>query len=111
MMLLWEIPPMVAGGTWTACYHLVRKLHQRGAEVTVIVPWDETMILPHPFGIEIPIVALGILVSGVIGSVYGTPVWSPYAGIAPDSNYRGWSRYGVKWRSLLVDLYWKDGHS
>jgi glycosyltransferase involved in cell wall biosynthesis len=94
LMLMWEIPPMVAGGTWTACYHLVRKLRQRGADVTVIVPWDETTILPLPFGTEIPVVPLGIAVPKEVGSVYGTPVWSPYARTARDSNFRGWSPYG-----------------
>jgi glycosyltransferase involved in cell wall biosynthesis len=93
LMLMWEIPPMVAGGTWTACYHLVRKLRQRGADVTVIVPWDQTTILARPFGTEIPVVPLGIAVPGEIGSVYGPPVWSPYARTRPDSNYRSWSPY------------------
>ena len=89
-LLMWEIPPLIAGGTWTACYHLVRNLRRRGADITVVVPWDRDAISEAPFGGEVPVVALGILApEGGQGSVYGgqPAAWSPY-GRAP-----GWSPY------------------
>ena len=62
LMLVWEIPPLVAGGTWTACYHLVRNLRRRGADVTVVVPWasDALILDPPPFGVDVPVVTLDV---------------------------------------------------
>ncbi|HTR16725.1 MAG TPA: glycosyltransferase [Acetobacteraceae bacterium] len=99
LMLMWEIPPMVAGGTWTACYHLVRNLRRRGADVTVVVPWARKTLLfdPPPFGIEVPVVTLDIEVPA--DSVSGG-AWSPYSNAAMPApytsrpNYSGWSPYG-----------------
>jgi len=31
LMLMWEMPPFVSGGGWTAAYHLVRRLRRLGA--------------------------------------------------------------------------------
>ncbi|MGZ8345708.1 MAG: glycosyltransferase [Allosphingosinicella sp.] len=104
LMLVWEMPPnYVAGGTWTACYHLVRKLRQRGANVTVVAPWRRDLIADTPFGVDVPIVGLDIVpppdqlspygaaawspYAGPVGSPYGAPSWSPYGGGA-------WSPYG-----------------
>src|SRR6185295_10501288 len=108
LMLMWEIPPFVAGGTWTACYHLVRNLRRAGADVTVVVPWAESLIVSQPFGPEVRVVPLGIVppefatpagtiyAQGIYGarvgswSTYGTaPSWSVY-GSAPT-----WSPYGA----------------
>ena len=96
LMLMWEAPPLVAGGTWTACYHLVRNLRRRGADVTVVVPWDRAALLPNPFGVDVPIVALGITPPDAAGSVYGGGAqgWSPYGG-SSISGYAGWSGYGA----------------
>jgi len=95
---LWEIPPMVAGGTWTACYHLVRNLRRRGADVTVVVPWARKDIImdPLPFGMEVPVVTLDIEVP--IEAVGGSD-WSPYRQAAVPApyarpSYTGWSPYG-----------------
>jgi glycosyltransferase involved in cell wall biosynthesis len=83
LMLMWEVPPLVAGGTWTASYHLVRNLRQRGADLTVVVPWDEPSILPSPFGCEVDVIPLGIAPPREAASPYaawGEPSpWSPYA--------------------------------
>ena len=78
LMLMWEIAPLIAGGTWTACYHLVRNLRRYGARVTVVVPWDETSILPMPFGCEVEVVPLGIRPSAgsTYGSAYDHSTWS-----------------------------------
>lgn len=115
LMLVWEMPPtFVAGGTCTACYHLVRKLHQRGAKITVVAPWRRDAMADTPFGIDVPIVGLGIVPVleespyqpawspygggggppyGGGGSPYGTaPGWSPYR--APSSGAPNWSPYG-----------------
>jgi glycosyltransferase involved in cell wall biosynthesis len=99
LMLLWEIPPMVAGGTWTACYHLVRNLRRRGADVTVVVPWKrDTLILdPPPFGVDVPIVTLEIDLPTEAVAGGG---WSPYRTAAMPAPYAaapsraGWSPYG-----------------
>ena len=88
LMLMWEIPPFVAGGTWTACYHMIRNVRRRGAKVTVVVPWDTTEILSSPFGCEVDIVALGIRLSDPSISSYESgpsrgPWWSGYASAQP----------------------------
>ena len=67
-----EMPPnFVAGGTWTACYHLVRKLRQRGANVTLVAPWRRDEIADTPFGIDVPIVGLDIVPPAQDPSPYG----------------------------------------
>lgn len=92
LMLMWEIPPMVAGGTWTACYHLVRNLRRRGAEVTVVVPWARRNLLtdPPPFGIEVPVVTLDIEAPT---DAIGRGAWSAYGEDAVPAPYGG--PYGV----------------
>jgi glycosyltransferase involved in cell wall biosynthesis len=60
LMLMWEVPPLVAGGSWTACYHLIRRLRARGADVTVVVPWRREICEEHPFAMEVDVVHLGI---------------------------------------------------
>jgi glycosyltransferase involved in cell wall biosynthesis len=123
LMLMWEIPPFVAGGTWTACYHFARNLLRRGADLTVVVPWKEAAILSAPFGSEVKIVPLGIelpdessMMASLAGarggmspyasswSPYGAPAWrtdaawSPYSSFgsaqSPYASPQGWSPYG-----------------
>lgn len=100
LMLMWEIPPLVAGGSWTACYHLVRNLRRRGADVTVVVPWNQESILDTPpFGAEVEVVALGIEPPLATPSPYGgTPPWSPYGSVygaaGPGYGAPAWSPYG-----------------
>ena len=111
LMLVWEMPPKyVAGGTWTACYHLVRKLRQRGANVTVVAPWRREDIAGLPFGIEVPIVGLDIVPvadgspdGGTAGPYGGTA--GPYGGTAgpygsgwsgPEGG-GGWSSYAERY--------------
>ncbi len=79
LMLMWEMPPLIAGGTWTACYHLVRNLRRRGADVTVVVPWrrDLLRIDRPPFGVEVPLVTLDI---DLPDDGDGSGSWSPYGG-------------------------------
>ncbi|MBG0811124.1 glycosyltransferase [Methylosinus sp. H3A] len=115
LMPMWEIPPLVVGGVWTACHNLVRRLRRMGVRVTVVVPWDRSRILPDPFGDGTPVAALGIIPPGetpTTQSPYSRtpapwstvsigPVWSNYA---PPSSYdvpsiygrsrRAWSSYG-----------------
>jgi glycosyltransferase involved in cell wall biosynthesis len=81
LMLMWEIPPLVAGGTWTACYHLVKNLRLRGTDVTVVVPWDSEHVRVNPFGSDVTVVPLGIVPPRVAVSSYGAAgfeAWSPY---------------------------------
>jgi glycosyltransferase involved in cell wall biosynthesis len=87
LMLMWEIAPLVAGGTWTACYHLVRNLRRLGADVTVVVPWEAESIDPMPFGTEVEIIALGMTPP--------VPAMGPYAA-AGDGQ---WSPYATMWAS------------
>ncbi len=99
LMLVWEIPPLVAGGTWTACYHLVRNLRRRGADVTVVVPWARHAIVldPPPFGVDVPVVTLDVELPA---AAVATSAWSPYgwlsapASYSHQSAYAGWSSYG-----------------
>jgi glycosyltransferase involved in cell wall biosynthesis len=97
LMLMWEIPPLVAGGTWTASYHMIRNLRQQGADVEVVVPWDRTLVQEQPFGREVEVTYLGIQAPLISASPYsgqsggrqpGSPysstnfdpgAWSPYA--------------------------------
>ncbi len=82
LMLMWEVAPLVAGGTWTACYHLVRNLRRLGADVTVVVPWDEDSIDLRPFGSEVEIIPLGMAAPVQFAGPYGVAgdgQWSPYA--------------------------------
>ena len=104
VMLLWEISPLVAGGTWTAAYHLVRRLRQQGADITVVVPWAESDLAAEqkPFGSEVRVVPLGISVNtlqageedlpGPYGS--GPPGYatSPYGRSTPPG-YELWNPY------------------
>lgn len=118
LMLMWEIPPFVAGGTWTASYHFVRNLLRRGADLTIVVPWNDASILTAPFGSEVKVVPMGIrlpqklvspYMSADVGayasgsgpslpygqpawSAYGPPAWSPYGPPV-------WSPYGSPARS------------
>ncbi len=84
LMLLWEIPPYVEGGSWTACYHLVRKLRQAGADITIAVPWEDSGENLSPFGVEVNLVYLGIrpprdVDQGQAHSIYGgSTQYSPY---------------------------------
>ena len=82
LMLMWEIPPLVAGGTWTASYHLVRSLRRLGANIVVVVPWSGDVIAAaaaRPFDSEVDLVPLGIVPpEAPQSSPYATPAWSPY---------------------------------
>ena len=94
LMLMWEIPPFVVGGSWTACYHIVRKLRQRGADVTVVVPWKNDYILSTPFGCDVEVVSLGMTPPGLqqteeymvhdchTGQPVGAYGYSPYGNTA-----------------------------
>lgn len=98
LMLMWEIPPMIAGGTWTACYHLVRNLRRRGADVTVVVPWSRSVVTldPAPFGVDVQVVTLEIELEDRPPGGQG---WSPYGGMSGPYGFGqgGWSPYGQAW--------------
>lgn len=122
LMLMWEVPPLVAGGTWTACYHLVRNLRRKGADITVVVPWSEDAILPNPFGSEVTVVPMGIVplrepLAPYGAGIYGSAAWSPYG--SPYQGF-GWSPYaaagGTPWWSPYGTGYasrppWQGGGS
>jgi len=96
LMLMWEIPPLVAGGTWTACYHWVRKLRLLGVNITVVVPWDNSLIMYNPFGTDVEVVSLGIKPHSGAMSPYGPTMplgqsWNSYGSSAP---FGGFSAYG-----------------
>jgi glycosyltransferase involved in cell wall biosynthesis/uncharacterized protein YjbI with pentapeptide repeats len=86
LMLSWEAPPLVAGGSWTACWHLVRSLRSHGADITVVVPWAEHLCEPRPFGTDVEVVFAGIEPS--IPTPYVTaggpfPPYLPYSAFSP----------------------------
>lgn len=110
LMLLWEMPPLVAGGTWTAAYHLLRNLKRGGAQVTVAVPWVDWALTPLPFDTDVPVVSMGIEppraptfggtapywspYAAPSWSPYAAPAWSPYGGLG-GAPYGGWGAYGM----------------
>jgi glycosyltransferase involved in cell wall biosynthesis len=60
LLLLWEFPPKVAGGIWTAAYHLVRNLRRKGADIVVLLPWAKSQIDTYEFGNEVEVVPVNI---------------------------------------------------
>jgi glycosyltransferase involved in cell wall biosynthesis len=98
LMLMWEASPLVAGGTWTACWHLVRQLRRRGARVTVVIPWLRELVDDNPFGTDVELVGLGLMPPLDRPSPYAEPAWSPYGRPAPSwSPYSqpAWSAYAA----------------
>lgn len=84
LMLVWEFPPLVAGGTWTACYHFVRRLRQIGVDITVMVPWEESAIEREAFGNDVRVISAGI-----------APPWNDASAPSGFSPYaQAWSLYG-----------------
>lgn len=59
LMLLWEFAPIIAGGVWTAAYHLLLDLRRRGVDLVVMVPWPASAIETGDFGNEVEIIAVG----------------------------------------------------
>lgn len=91
-MLTWEIDPMVAGGSWTACYHFVRNLRRRNTDLLIVAPWSADCVSPDPFGCNVPTVLLGVLQHHegppvTLGSRGGPYRQGPVRG-TPDSAYR-----------------------
>ena len=67
LMLLWEFPPFVSGGQWTAAYHLLRNLRKAGARLTVLIPSSVDILSAEVFGSEIEVIGANVLdeVSGL----------------------------------------------
>ncbi len=61
LMLLWELPPFVTGGGWTAAYHMIRSLRRQGVAVTIASPWMLTEQTRFALGHEITVVPLNVL--------------------------------------------------
>jgi hypothetical protein len=105
LMILWEFPPAVSGGGWTAAYHLIRNLRQKGCHITVLTPWKEAGG-GSPFGREVPIIH-----TDMQGEEEG-PQGSPMS----NSAYSGYSAYGhsiyavnLFTRKVMRDYqFWKD---
>jgi glycosyltransferase involved in cell wall biosynthesis/uncharacterized protein YjbI with pentapeptide repeats len=97
LMLLWEFYPLVAGGGWTAAFHLLKNMRRKGAHVIVMVPWARTDISRTVFGNEIEVVAVGST-AGLSSSSYddpsgsnNRPATSAYASTDPFSTYSVYS--------------------
>jgi glycosyltransferase involved in cell wall biosynthesis len=91
LFLSWEVPPFVAGGSWTATFHLVRKLVGHGVEVSVATPWSAGSLSSRPFEIDIPIVGLGAPMETGASVLDATSLpnrYSPYSPYAPFTPYR-----------------------
>ncbi len=83
LMLLWEFSPIISGGSWTAAYHLLKKLRARGADLIVMVPWPASAVSYYEFGNEIELIPLGKETATAREDGY-----SPYASlIAPSAPY------------------------
>jgi glycogen(starch) synthase len=59
LMLMWEFPPFVTGGGWTAASNIVSRLRRKGHAITVVVPWHSTTIDQTIFGNDVPVVGVG----------------------------------------------------
>jgi len=59
LMLMWEFPPFVSGGGWTAAYHLVKNLRKLGADIVIMVPWSASKVSPFVFGNEVELIPIG----------------------------------------------------
>lgn len=59
LILLWEFPPNVLGGTWTAAFHTIHNLRRQGANLIVMVPWLPSSVSYQEFGNEIQLIAVG----------------------------------------------------
>lgn len=128
LMLMWEVPPFVSGGAWTACHHLVRALRRHGADLTIVAPWDTDTLDELPFGVDVPVIGMGLMApqaSGPYGaatlvSAYGTArapygaaaygasgyATSGYAAASPwlRESGRAWSGYGASSGTPLLRL-------
>ena len=80
LLLAWEMPPFVAGGSWTATYHLVRRLVSSGVPVTVATPWDKALLSELPFGTEVSIECFGMSTDGATSYPGGPYPGGPYPG-------------------------------
>lgn len=78
LMMLWEFPPFVAGGAWTAAYHILRNLRRQGANLVVMVPWKRSELNLSIFGNEVEFVTLEI---------------TPPGGTSPSGGQEGMSVY------------------
>lgn len=56
LMLMWEFPPFVSGGGWTAAYHFLKNLRKKGADITVMIPLPPSLTSQFVFGNEINII-------------------------------------------------------
>jgi len=105
-ILSWEMNPMVAGGSWTACYHFVRKIKKQGANPIVVTPWERGCVDADPFNCGVETATLGVLGqnehSKLMASGYphfqhsGPYGGSPYSAYWPgiSSGYGNSSYYG-----------------
>jgi glycosyltransferase involved in cell wall biosynthesis/uncharacterized protein YjbI with pentapeptide repeats len=59
LMLMWEFPPFVSGGGWTAAFHLLKNLRRRGADLVVLVPWQAAALSAVVLGNDIEVVSAG----------------------------------------------------
>ncbi len=80
LLLAWEMPPFVAGGSWTATYHLVRKFVSSGVPVTVATPWDKALLSELPFGTDVPIECFGMSTDAATSESGGPYPGGPYPG-------------------------------
>jgi len=86
LMLLWEYPPYVSGGGWTAAFHLLKSLRSLGADVTVLIPWAEADISRTALGYEYDLLCAGIESATAANFAYGPySAYSSYKAIGTSS--------------------------
>jgi hypothetical protein len=103
-MLMWEFPPFVSGGGWTAAYHFLRNLRRRGADIVVFVPLPMLSLDRFLFGNEIQVVGVGpegVFKSLADHSAYEFPS-SAYSDIKVVR--REWSGYAGGEKSLFAQV-------
>lgn len=91
LMMLWEFPPLAAGGAWTAAYHILWNLRRQGANLLVMVPWEKKSLHLELFGNEVEFATMEIIPPVDQQSPYEQGLLSAYR--KPYSIYGGSSVY------------------
>ncbi|MGQ8336286.1 glycosyltransferase [Sunxiuqinia sp. A32] len=77
LILMWEFPPKVEGGTWSALHNLIEELRNKGKDITVIIPWSVDAYDFFVFGNEVKIIPVGN--SDKSKSDLSDEVYTPYS--------------------------------
>lgn len=78
-MLGWELPPHNSGGLGVACLQLCKKLSQKGADITFVVPYTAEHDFPF-----MKVVSAKIAHTSAISGVYDSALYKEESGLSGD---------------------------